>query len=87
LRRDGAEEEGRAARRRGPRTRRAPGVEKAYATVLDERELSAHEIADQLGHEKVFMTQDNYLGRRLTSRRTAEAIFLQLAVGGAACRK
>jgi integrase len=52
---------------------------KTCATILDESELSAREIADQLGHEKVSMTQDNYLGRRLTSRRTAEA--LQVAVG------
>jgi integrase len=52
---------------------------KTCATILDESELSAREIADQLGHAKVSMTQDNYLGRRLTSRRTAEA--LQVAVG------
>jgi hypothetical protein len=31
------------------------------------------------------MTQDNYLGRRLTSRRTAEA--LHLAVGETASQK
>jgi integrase len=58
---------------------------KTCATVLDENDLSAREIADQLGHVKVSMTQDNYLGRRLTSRRTAEA--LQLAVGKAATHK
>jgi len=52
---------------------------KTCATILDESRLSAREIADQLGHEKVSMTQDNYLGRRLTSRRTADA--LQIAVG------
>lgn len=47
---------------------------KTCATLLDEGELSARQIADQLGHAKVSMTQDNYLGRRLTNRRTAEAL-------------
>jgi integrase len=32
------------------------------------------QIADQLGHAKVSVTQDNYLGRRLTNRRTAETL-------------
>jgi integrase len=47
---------------------------KTCATLLDEGELSARQIADQLGHAKVSMTQDNYLDRRLTSRRTAETL-------------
>jgi integrase len=47
---------------------------KTCATLLDEGDLSARQIADQLGHSKVSMTQDNYLGRRLTSRRTAETL-------------
>ena len=47
---------------------------KTCATLLDEGELSARQIADQLGHAKVSMTQDNYLGRRLTSRGTAETL-------------
>ncbi|MDQ2707314.1 MAG: tyrosine-type recombinase/integrase [Actinomycetota bacterium] len=55
---------------------------KTCATILDESDLSAREIADQLGHSKVSMTQDNYLGRRLTSRRTADA--LDTAVGNLA---
>jgi integrase len=48
---------------------------KTCATLL-EGELSARQIADQLGHAKVSMTQDNYryLGRRLTSRRTAQTL-------------
>jgi integrase len=54
---------------------------KTCATILDESDLSARQIADQLGHAKVSMTQDNYLGRRLTSRRTAQA--LDAAVGEA----
>jgi integrase len=52
---------------------------KTCATLLDEGDLSARQIADQLGHAKVSMTQDNYLGRRLTSRRTAQT--LDQAVG------
>ncbi|WP_214407382.1 tyrosine-type recombinase/integrase [Pseudonocardia lacus] len=47
---------------------------KTCATLLDESELSARQIADQLGHAKVSMTQDNYLGRRLTNRHTAQAL-------------
>jgi integrase len=47
---------------------------KTCATLLDESELSARQIADQLGHADVSMTQDNYLGRRLTTRRTAHAL-------------
>jgi integrase len=58
---------------------------KTCATMLDESELSAREIADQLGHEKVSMTQNNYLGRQLTSRHTAEA--LQVTVGEVAKHK
>jgi integrase len=54
---------------------------KTCATLLDEGDLSARQIADQLGHAKVSMTQDNYLGRRLTSRRTAQA--LDAAIGRA----
>lgn len=52
---------------------------KTCATILDESELSARQIADQLGHAKVSVSQDNYLGRRLTDRRTAKA--LDVAVG------
>jgi integrase len=54
---------------------------KTCATLLDEGDLSARQIADQLGHAKVSMTQDNYLGRRLTSSRTAQA--LDAAIGRA----
>ncbi|GAA1299828.1 hypothetical protein GCM10009610_07070 [Pseudonocardia xinjiangensis] len=61
------------------RGRQLEAVGVAVLPDVDESELSAREIADQLGHAKVSITQDNYLGRRLTSRRTAEA--LQVAVG------
>lgn len=35
---------------------------------------SCHRRCDQLGHSKVSMTQDRYLGRRLTDRETAEVL-------------
>ncbi len=47
---------------------------KTCATLLDEGELSARQIADQLGHAKVSMTQDNYLGRRLTAQTLDQAL-------------
>ena len=47
---------------------------KTCATLLDEGELSARQIADQLGHAKVSTTQENYLARRLTNRRTADTL-------------
>lgn len=37
---------------------------KTVATLLDEGGLSARAIADQLGHSRISMTQDVYLGRR-----------------------
>jgi len=37
---------------------------KTVATVLDESGATARAIADQLGHSRVSMTQDVYLGRR-----------------------
>ena len=37
---------------------------KTVATLLDESGASARMIADQLGHSRVSMTQDVYLGRR-----------------------
>jgi hypothetical protein len=45
----------------------SPVFLKTCATLLDAGELSVRQIADQLGHAKVSMTQDNYPGRRLTS--------------------
>ena len=37
---------------------------KTVATLLDESGASARMIADQMGHSRVSMTQDVYLGRR-----------------------
>jgi integrase len=47
---------------------------RSVATILDEAGLSAREIADQLGHSKVSTTQDVYMGRRMPSRRAADAL-------------
>ncbi|MGI8800475.1 MAG: tyrosine-type recombinase/integrase [Pseudonocardia sp.] len=47
---------------------------KTAATELDQAGLSARTIADQLGHSKVSMTQDRYLGRHAVSREAAKAL-------------
>jgi integrase len=44
------------------------------ATRLDAAGLSAREIADYLGHERVSMTQDVYMSRRVTGRGAAAAL-------------
>jgi integrase len=40
---------------------------KTVATVMKEAGLTAREVADQLGHEKVSMTQDVYFGREVVA--------------------
>lgn len=47
---------------------------KTTATVLDEGGATARMIADQLGHSRVSMTQDVYLGRRSRESRVALAL-------------
>lgn len=47
---------------------------KTVATWLDERGASARMIADQLGHSRISMTQDVYMGRRAVDERAAEAL-------------
>jgi integrase len=47
---------------------------KTTATILDDDGQSARQIADQLGHARVSMTQDAYLGRKATDSRAAEAL-------------
>jgi integrase len=44
------------------------------ATRLDAKGLSAREIADYLGHERVSMTQDVYMARRVTGALAADAL-------------
>ncbi len=45
-------------------------VRKTVASFLDDAQVSTRKISDQLGHSRVSMTQDAYLGRRLTDRQT-----------------
>ena len=47
---------------------------KTAATEMDRAGLTARQIADQLGHSKVSMTQDHYLGRRAVDGAAAEAL-------------
>jgi integrase len=47
---------------------------KTTATILDNDGQTARQIADQLGHARVSITQDAYLGRKATDARAAEAL-------------
>ena len=49
-------------------------LRKTVASFLDDADVSTRRISDQLGHSKVSMTQDPYLGRRLTDRQTADVL-------------
>ena len=46
-------------------------LRKTVASFLDDANVSTRKISDQLGHSKISMTQDRYLGRKLTDRQTA----------------
>ena len=47
---------------------------KTVATMLDQGGLSARMIADQLGHSRISMTQDVYMGRRVVDGSVASAL-------------
>ena len=49
-------------------------LRKTVASFLDDANVSARKISDQLGHARVSMTQDKYLGRKITDRQTAEVL-------------
>ena len=49
-------------------------LRKTVATFLDDANVSTRKISDQLGHSKVSMTQDRYLGRRITDREAADIL-------------
>jgi integrase len=49
-------------------------LRKTVASFLDDAAVSTRKISDQLGHARVSMTQDNYLGRKLTDRETADVL-------------
>lgn len=55
---------------------------KTAATELDEAGLSARMIADQLGHARVSMTQNHYLGRGAESPQIADALDRAYSKGG-----
>lgn len=42
--------------------------------MLDQQGLSARTIADQLGHARISMTQDVYMGRRVVDQAAATAL-------------
>ena len=47
---------------------------KTVATILDSSGASARLIADQLGHARISMTQDVYMGRRAVGSEAAAAL-------------
>nr|WP_203417328.1 tyrosine-type recombinase/integrase [Jiangella ureilytica] len=47
---------------------------KTTATVMDDAGFSARQVADQFGHSRVSMTQDNYMGRRVANPAAATAL-------------
>jgi integrase len=47
---------------------------KTVATLTDAAGLSARQAADQLGHAKVSMTQDNYFARKVARAGTVEVL-------------
>lgn len=47
---------------------------KTVATLMDAAGLSARKAADQLGHAKVSMTQDNYFGRKVARTGAADVL-------------
>ena len=51
-----------------------PRVPQDRGDGMDRAGLSARQIVDQLGHSKISMTQDHYLGRRSVGREPADAL-------------
>jgi integrase len=51
-----------------------PTYRKTVATMLDRQGLSARTIADQLGHARISMTQDVYMGRRAVDQAPAAVL-------------
>lgn len=47
---------------------------KSVATIMDEAGMTAREIADQLGHARVSMTMDVYMGRKAVGSAGAAAL-------------
>lgn len=53
---------------------RSHSLRKTVATRLDDAGLSARQIADQLGHARPSITQDVYMGRRVTNADAARVL-------------
>lgn len=49
-------------------------LRKTVASFLDDANVSTRKISDQLGHSKVSMTRDRFLGHKLTDRQTADVL-------------
>jgi len=49
---------------------------KTAAALLDEGGLAVREIADQVGHRRVSVTQDTYFGRNHASPKAAKVLGL-----------
>jgi integrase len=47
---------------------------RTVATLMDQGGLSVRTIADQLGHSRISMTQDVYLGRRAVDESASAAL-------------
>ena len=54
---------------------------KTVATILDQGGVSARMIADQLGHSRILMTQDVYMGQRAVDGSVASALDLLFPAG------
>lgn len=55
---------------------------KTVATLMDEAGLTARQAADQLGHAKISMTQDNYFGRKVAQTGAAGVLEVFSNPGG-----
>lgn len=51
-----------------------PRGSRRHGRRLDDRDVATRKISDQLGHSKMSMTQDRYLGRKLTDHETADVL-------------
>lgn len=47
---------------------------KTTATILDDADHSARQVADQLGHSRTSTTQDDYIGRKIRNPEAAKAL-------------
>ena len=60
--------------RRGPQRSEDTRRQAGRSPALDDEGLSARIVADQLGHARISMTQDVYMGRKAVDRAAASAL-------------